>query len=247
MKRTFAMLIVLLCVSTAALAETAVYGQITYPTSTTWRLYLTETTNWTGARPTGGTGFGLAGWAIDLINVASSSTATNRSPADIQLFNWDSEANDGAGGWASYGQIGFRASAGGTSAADANGLVQLNGGQNLSIVETVFTGYGAAAGSYVLPSGRSDLSLQGGSYVFGAPNLADANAPGMYVYSGLRAANQVVSPRDDQGRLKANVFLDAAGTQVDMVNVYFGTTAPEPATMALLVMGGLAIVRRRRR
>jgi hypothetical protein len=221
MKRSILAAMAVLCLAASAQAETVVYAQITYPTSTTWRLYLTETTNW-GSPTWTPDGFGICSWCVTIVGATPNSIAVNRTPADTILYKWDPEANDGEGGYVWFGEIGFRTIAGGTTVATGAGLVDIESGQSLWVPETVFTGFGVTAGSYVIPADCPDLSLMGGSYSWGAPNLADPNAPGMYVYSGLRPSGGKVSLSSDQTRNKANVFRDAAGSRCDTVNVVSG-------------------------
>jgi hypothetical protein len=255
MKRTMAMVIVLLGVTAAAQAVTAVYAEFTYPTMTTWKLYLTETTDWTGVRPTAGSGFGIAGWAVDIVNALPNSTATNQTPSDATINSWNAEANDGDGAWQLFATVGFRGSAGGTAVVNDGGVAQLNGGQNSSITETVFHGFGVAAGSYSLPAGRSDLQLVG-SYSWAAPTFVGVSTPssplstakaGVLVYSGQRASGATVSLSSDQARCQANIWTADSGTEAGMVDVVMLAAAPEPTTMGLIVIGCVATLYRRRR
>ena len=223
MKRMIAMVVVLLCVTAVVQAEMAVYAEVTYPSSTTWRLFLTEC-DWDGvvANVTP-SGFGICSIAIDVDGVTS---AGKQFPSfDVFLINDD------------YEQVGIVGFPGGpTPATVTAGVAQAFANQDTQSPVVLFRGFGVSAGSYVPPDGWSTT----GAYTWPAPGAPGTASPGVRVFGGKRVAEAEVSIVWGE-RAKANVFTSDSGVDVTTVDV-----VPEPATLALLMLGGLAALRRRR-
>ena len=237
MKRSIALLAVLLCVTAAAQADviTAVYEEITTPTPTTWRLWLTETTNWDG-NPADMTpsGFGIGGFNIDLTGVVTASKAgTVALGAVIKDITGDSPVT--------LGTVGFP-NGGGSASVDAGGNASAFAGQDTTFAMGIFYGFGVSAGSFPAPDPNS-YSISGDTISWLAPGAPGSTTPGVLVFSGKRVAGTVPSVVWSD-RDQANVF--NAGTGADSTTVPVVGAVPEPATMALLVLGGLAALRRRR-
>lgn len=221
MKRTIALSIVLLCLAATAQATMAVYAEITYPTVTTWRLWLTEC-DWSGTMPITPSGVGIASFAIDVSGVTSAAKAT---PSNVTLRNDDDPPTE-------IGSVGFPNGPG--SALITDGVAQAFGGQDTTIPDAVFYGFGVLAGTYAAPAGWTTSS----PYSWSAPGASGSDAPGVLVFGGKRNAGDTVSIVWGE-RAKANVFnidTDIKTTTVDVV--------PEPSTMALLLLGAFALRRR---
>jgi hypothetical protein len=221
MKRMITMVVVMLCVTAAAQAATSVYAEITYPTTTTWRLYLQEV-DWTGS--TAGmtaSGFGIASFAIDVSGVTSASKAT---PVATNLLD-DQDPP------AVVGQIGFPNGPG--AASVTAGVAQAFAGQDTTVPAVLVYGFGVSAGTFATPAGYT------GSYSWLAPGAPGTAAPGVLAFSGKREAGNTVSIVWGD-RAKANVF--KASTEVATMTV---DVVPEPATAMVLLLG-LGLLRRRR-
>jgi FlaG/FlaF family flagellin (archaellin) len=243
MKRVIAMVVVTLCVAAAAQAAviTAVYEEITYPTPTTWRLFLTETTNWDGivADMTPG-GFGIAGFNVDLTGVTTAGKAgVTAASATLNGLNpnYDPDNDPPSAQWQLYGTVGFPNGAS-PATVDGSGNASAFAGQDTSKAMVVCHGIGVSAGSYVLTD--TDNYQLVGSYSWTAPGAPGSASPGVQVFSGKRVSGATVSVVWSD-RDQANVFND--GTSVNTTTM---PVVPEPATMALLVLGALSALRRRR-
>jgi hypothetical protein len=219
MKRMIGMVVVMLCVTAAAQAEMAVYGEITYPSSTTWNLYVQEV-DWNGTT-TGLTasGFGIASFAIDVSGVTTAYKVIDdpgilKNPQHI-----------------TKGQIGFPQGPG--EASVTGGVAQAFAGQDTTVADSLVYGYGVTGGPFVPKTGWT------GVWNWPAPGAPGSAEPGVWVFTGDRVENQPVSIVWGE-RAMANVFSAASGVEAVTVAV-----VPEPATLALLVLGGLAAQRRR--
>jgi hypothetical protein len=127
MKRSMMIVAALLLAAGAAQATpTAVYAEVSYPTSTTWALWLTETTNWDGI-PADVTpsGFGIAEFAIPISGVT---TAHRDAPGGLILPPM---------------YVGFS----GSATVDANGNALLLAAQDTLAPATIIWGYGVTAGT----------------------------------------------------------------------------------------------------
>ena len=220
MIRAFAVVVVTLCVSAAAQAETAVYAEITYPTSTTWRLWLTETTNWSGSPATfTPSGYGIASFEIVL---SGASLLAKMTPSEVSLFTDDDPPVE-------VGTVGFLP-------PEVWPVVNMAAGrQDTTNPLVLFRGFGVSAGTYVPPPGY----LTSGPYSWAAPGAPGSASPGVLVYGGKRPSGDPVSIMWDYAQ--ATVFTSDSGVGTMTVDV-----VPEPATLALLAVAALAAARRRR-
>ena len=224
MKRMIALTAVVLIAAAVAQAAPAVYAEITYPTVTTWRLWLTQVDDSNINVPVGN---GIAGFAIDVMGGVT--TGTKMTPAQTNLINDE---------MAIVGSIGFPNGPGSaTVTVDANtniGVAQAFGGQDTTVAAVLVYGFGVSAGSFPTPDGWT------GSYSWLAPGAPGSASPGVLVFGGKRNVGTDVSIVWGE-RAQANVF-----TQVGSVTTLTVPVIPEPATIGLLVLGGLAALRRRR-
>jgi opacity protein-like surface antigen len=231
MKRLIAMVFVMLCLTAAAQAVTAVYAEITQD-ATSWTLWLTETTNWTTVADltaSGASGFGIASFAIDVSGVATD--AWKALPSDDVILEKSTNPHT------ALGTVGFP-NGPGEATVDANGVAEAFAGQDTTVAAVLFRGFGVSAGSFVAPTG--DQIRSGGSYSWPAPGIPGSNSPGVPVFAGDKAPGTAVSIVWG-ARAHANVLTDSTGQGAVQVDVL-----PEPATLALLVLGGLGALRRRR-
>jgi len=106
--------------------------------------------------------------------------------------------------------------------------------QNMMQTVSISVGTGPAAGSATITGGSAGLTLVGPNYLLPAAAGADiTKAIKLEFYeNGLLAGNQVI-PANGLGPL--NNYWDHI------------TVTPEPATMSLLAIGALAMLRRKRR
>jgi hypothetical protein len=181
MKRLMAMGIVMLSAAVAVQAAPTVYAEITFPTSTTWKLWLTETTNWDGnpADMTPG-GLGIAGFCFGLPGATSGLKAT---PAYVNLETTDDPP-------VTVGSVGFSV---GPSIAntDVKGNIQAFAGQDITVPQGVCYGFGVTAGSYTVPD--ANMYQTTGPYSWAAPGAPGSAHPGVLVFSGKRNAGSMSS------------------------------------------------------
>lgn len=224
MKRFILTAVVMLTIAAAAQAEMATYAEITYPTTTTWKLWLTLC-DWQGT--TEGltpSGYGIPSFNVQVSNVV---TASKMMPPDVTLRNNDGPPTD-------IGTVGFPN--GPASAAVTGGAAQLFAGQDTTIPDVLIRGFGVTAGAYTPPAGWSTSA----SYSWDAPGAPGSANPGVLVFGGTRIADQAVSI--DWEHSNGKTFLDATGVSVMALPL-----VPEPAMLSLLALAGTALAVRRRR
>jgi hypothetical protein len=252
MMRFIAIAAVLLCLTTVVSANQTVYAEIGYPSATTWGLYLTET-DWQGT--TVGltpSGFGICAFSVDIYGTLPGSTANKKGPttASNNLVIGTDETVDGwvigPVSWAKAGSLNV--------AVDGNGYVQALAGQDTAgdpLCLARYIGATSTAGSFnpspnFLSASASSYSAATYSWLApGAPGSAASGStgPGIYVFGGKRASGAAVTISPFEGKAQANIFTDGTTSNVSLVDMVF---VPEPATITMLVLGGLGILRRRR-
>lgn len=255
MKKMIAVLAVL-CLASAAMATPMVAAQIYYPDATSWQLYLTEVDS---AAPTVPSGFGIAGFAVGIIGALP---GTGNSNCDGEWALNSGAVKQGTTGKGTYGWATI-----GSPDVNASGYVQALAGVDTSNWGNLQNyGYGVQAGQYKantanIPYGTftpgSTWKLNGVALntTYSAPSLETWSSadgmlsgveglymPGVCVWAGLRPADGVVTLVAAANDRNANVFTDTTGTAVQAPVVL----VPEPATLALLGLGALAAMRRRR-
>jgi hypothetical protein len=232
MIRAIATITVVLAMAAGAQATPSVYAEITYPTATTWKLWVTEC-DWTGSLPITPAGFGIAGLAIP---VRGALTADKATPTCVNVFNNDDPPTF-------IGQVGFPI--GGSNPNPWEGTIVCAAGQDLGGVDPYFYGFGVWGGSYSPPSGLTADSV----FSWAAPGAPFSDTPGVLAFQGKRDAGQAVTIAWDQDN-NANVFaghvMDPRYSSHPGVQEVTGVSVvPEPCT-ALLLLLGLAMSRRRR-
>jgi hypothetical protein len=229
MKRMTAVAVVVLCLAAGAQATPVVYAEVTYPSSTTWSLWLTETTNWDGnpADMTPG-GFGIAGFSI---NLPGGRTGIKGTPSQVSLETTDDPS-------VQVGTVGFPVGPG--IALLFSGIVQAFGGQDNTVPDEIFYGFGVTAGSYTVPDANRYQTSS--PYSWAAPGAPGSASPGVLVFRGTRNSGQTVSIEYD---FNATVFTGAM-TGFNTPAVETVNLVPEPGALFLLTMGGLSAFRRRR-
>ena len=218
MRSLISLALLMLWVTAPVQAVTAVYAEITYPTPTTWSLWLTETEDWNGTTSFTPSGYGIAGFAIDVAGVTTASKAT---PSDVALFNDDDPPT-------LVGMVGFPIGAG--SAFVTGGVAQVFAAQNPLSPECLFAGFGVTAGTFVPPAGWTTLS----PYSWEAPGAPGSANPGVLVFRGKRNAGQTVSVLYGS-EAQVNVFENAAFSVITVEVV--GSSLP-PANRAPTVHAG---------
>ena len=207
MKGLIPLALLICCTALSANGETVVYVEITYPTPTTWALWLTETENWDGTSAFTPSGNGIAAFALDVKNAL---TALRATPAPVDLMNLDDPP-------VQLGRVGFPV--GPVNAFIDQGTAQCFGGQDTTLVDGIFKGFGVTAGAYSVP----DPTTQQISAPFSwdAPGLPGSDSPGVLVYRGKRSPGETLLFGPDF-RMQANVFnsnlpLDPTVTTVRIV------------------------------
>ncbi len=237
MKRVIAVAVVMLCMAATANATMAVYAQIYYPDSTTWRMSLTEV-DWNGTVPLTITGYGIASFSIDVTGATTASKKTPKNGVSSNLFDDDPDLNPMAN---LIGTVGF--STGTANPTPTAGVTQLFAAQNTDAPVTLFRNFGVTSGTFDQTIGGLHPNwVCTPTYNWAAPSTVQSGTtiPGVMVFTGTREANAPVAINFGE-RSKANIFSGTSGVAVETVLV-----VPEPATMGLLLLGGLAALRRRR-
>ncbi len=219
MFKAFVAAAVILCLACAAMADPIVLGQIYYPDSTTWQLYLMECDSADANTPAG---FGICGFSVDLYGALPG--AGNSWPdgdfSNTSQVKDSSNHVQGLLGWSTTGN------------SDVNDAGQVTpiAGQNLVNSQLLCYNFGVSADQYNKPAGWKIDGNVNAVYAYGGPADPGTGVPGVLVWTGLRAADNPITWGSDTTSRYANVFPDANATIVSGVPLVMVGNLPPTVT-----------------
>ncbi len=269
MKLMTAIAVVVFCLTGVAMADYMVDAHLYYPDATSWQLYVKEINVADPAAPTAAEMSTAAGLGIASVNVTVRGALVGSGTSFVD-GDW-SNKQDVKAGTTLKGSLGFATLGSFDGFTDSNGMgyVQCLGSIDTSNWANLQTyGFGVQAGQYKpgtanIPAGAGFTptstwkigGVSGATWSYAAPSnlawvdddgAADGAAmgfTGVCVWAGARPAGGQMYIDTDPQFSSCNVFSDYVGT---LTGANLAVLAPEPATIALVVLGGLAALRRRR-